>query len=186
MWWHLSQCVLRVVSPIESHWHTRHILQTLLRLFSRGSSSLFTWETKILERIKEFGSDSAMVTQLACAGFLLNLFREINPMLKGGVPHSWFCNSITCWAVGSEIRDLQFCALVQCSPCYESALYLENIPCLDSVYSLVKGLLNAENWGVWCLELPLFTLKKFSLLFMGQKTSFNQKKLIFLNWTSIT
>lgn len=134
-------CMVLGVSPVESHWQTCCVLQTLPPFFSGGPHPFLTWETRNLERIKGFRNDSVMVS-LCC--FSVELVLR-NPVLKGGVSNSWFCNSITCWVVGPQILAPQLCVVVQYHIMKVLSTWKTFLGC--TVYSLIQGLLNV----VWCV-----------------------------------
>lgn len=102
VWWHLS---LVYAQCCDSYRKSLAYLTNFTEspIFFVVPHCFITWETRNLEKLKnliEWLSDGHN-NHCVLAGFPLNSFKEINPVFKGGVEYYWFCNSITCWRVGT-------------------------------------------------------------------------------------
>lgn len=111
VWWHLSLvCAQYCASYRKSLAYLSYFTESPTFVFLVVPHSFITWETRNSEKLKnliEWLSD-VHNNQCVLVFFWTHLKKSV---FKGGVEYYWFCNSITCWAVGTQILDLQFCVV---------------------------------------------------------------------------
>jgi hypothetical protein len=170
------KCLVSVVIPIGSQLGYFSYFTELSHLSFCWVLIIFQMRNQKLKRIWEtyyWWSHSVNQDFLST----IDLFRERKPKFKGGVMYYSFCNSITCWIIGTHIVASVLCCCVILTKLGKCCI-LKNNSWLNCLFPLSKS---PKCWALRVRSVWNTTLKELSSLLANQKKCIFQTEHQLLN-----